>query len=246
MNNYKTETFIIQNETDKTESLNNCTFNDRSGPGNIDDYFEFILDSKKVVNISIQAQPGLEFYINNNINPIIIGPNGLFSWEIKTPNTYIYSVKVKKGQKIKNKILQPWEDGGLDKTNGTAVPFTVDESMSRKRSKNFISRTNFLSPTITYNNLINGEESQINALLHEFDENQNFIRRTIFSKANNFTINLDNNTSYVKFVVTKATINGESSIDDIDINSLKFYEQGWPLINPKSNIIVTYEYIENE
>ena len=62
------------------------------------DYYEFIKNKndqlKEIINLSIQAQPGLEFYINNNLYPIIIGSNGLFSWEIKQPNTYIYSVKI--------------------------------------------------------------------------------------------------------------------------------------------------------
>ena len=107
MSNYKTKTsYIVQNNTDGIETFNNCTFNNSSSPitdDYTDDYFEFILDSKKVVNISIQAQPGLEFYINNNSYPIIIGSNGLFSWEIKQPNTYIYSVKILK-------IDESWPD----------------------------------------------------------------------------------------------------------------------------------------
>jgi len=29
------------------------------------------------------------------VNPIIIGPTGLFSWEIKEQNTYIYDIEIK-------------------------------------------------------------------------------------------------------------------------------------------------------
>lgn len=80
MNNSKVKTQIIQQGELK----------------NKEDPYEFNTEIDKIINISIQAPPGLAFYINDNENPIIIGPNGLFSWEIKRPNTYIYSIKLKK------------------------------------------------------------------------------------------------------------------------------------------------------
>lgn len=92
MNNYKIETKIIQNNSDSEETISNLK--------GVTNNYEFIDDGKKVINISIQAQPGLEFYINNNTNPIIIGSNGLFAWEIKKPNIYITSVKINKDATI--------------------------------------------------------------------------------------------------------------------------------------------------
>lgn len=102
MNNYIVKTFMIKNSANnEKKTVAVCMDKDTT-----DSQIELILDQsgpsklKKIVNISIQAQPGLKFYINDNTNPIIIGPNGLFSWEIKTPNTYIYSLKINSDAQI--------------------------------------------------------------------------------------------------------------------------------------------------
>ena len=94
MNNYKIKTLMIQNKWPGQQNINECIFSSSNLLKT--NYIEFIENSEQIINISIQAQPGLEFYINNNNYPIIIGANGFFSWEIKIPNTYIYSLKIKK------------------------------------------------------------------------------------------------------------------------------------------------------
>ena len=234
MNNYsKIQTSFLQNikNKNKEESFYDIISTDN----NTEEikFYEFIEDNKKIINISIQAQPGLKFYINDNINPIIIGPTGFFSWEIKTPNTYIYSVKIKD--------YISWERGWINESGKE-----VNSENSLRYISDYIP---ILQSNIKSQNLsIDDDGNKLFIYIYQYSGNKQFISRSLLQDSNNYEINLNEETKYIRIGLYKAKMLDEYSeqmVDNFDIQSLDININNWPIIHPQSTIIITYEYLDD-
>lgn len=54
----------------------------------------------KIINLSVQAQPGLKLYINDGNYPVIVNSNSIFQWQINQPNTYIEKIAIDAEEEI--------------------------------------------------------------------------------------------------------------------------------------------------
>lgn len=51
------------------------------------------IQKSNIIDLAIQAYPGTKFKINGNLNPIIIGPSGIFQWKVLDNEGYINSIQ---------------------------------------------------------------------------------------------------------------------------------------------------------
>ena len=52
----------------------------------------FLKENEHIVSLGIQTIPGVKFYVNYSINPVIIDQSGIFNLDLRN-NIYIYNLR---------------------------------------------------------------------------------------------------------------------------------------------------------